>query len=272
MIDNLKKIVIWSPTGLDTSELSFGLAREISKRERALIAELPCLGIPRLAFAAQAIERNKNIEEEIMELEQKGTITLKHLYKKSDSLAVLPVDIYAFPDYPVTQKVKIQTLISFPAHLLNKARELGYSSVIYDCQGQITTPMTYFAVEVADKVLIPVQAMADISFALLNVKRLVQVFKFDLAKFTILASLKVIETIKEISVIRSDEGRIIGKLDVREENCQEIIKALFEESCFEDMIVKKKRLRSSISSFLARHKKKDQVRTKEASEKMTINL
>jgi cellulose biosynthesis protein BcsQ len=146
---------------------------------------------------------------------------------------------------------------------------MGYSTIIFDCQGQITTPMTYFAVEAADKVLIPVKRMSEISFSLLNVKRLVQGFKFDLAKFIILASSKDIEIIQEISVISNDEGRIIGRLDVKVENCQEIIKTLFTRKSSEDLINKKRKLRLGITNFLARNKTQDIEKIKGAPDEIT---
>lgn len=270
-MDKIKKYAVWSPSGSDKSEFSYRLSGEISKIEHIVIAELPCLGIPRLGFTAQAIERNRNIEEEIMELEQKGSISLTRIVKKSDTLAILPVDTYAYPDYPVTQKVQMETLISFPSHLAQKAQEIGYESIMFDCQGQITTPMTYFAVEIADKVLIPVESIAEISFSLLNVKRLIQAFKFDLNKFIFITKVKCREAVQDIAIITDECGTKLGRINVLEENYSEITRVLSNNNWIEEKTANKRPLRINLSSLFRRNNKEaDDRKFVKTQEKITL--
>lgn len=224
-----KVIALWSTVGADTSILSYGLAMELSKYENVLLAELPCLGIPRLGFTAECMERQKNIEAEIMELEQKREINLKHIYKKSKTLGILPADVYTLPDYPITQRVALETLISFPTHLIEMSSAQNYTSLILDCQGQITTPMTFYTLRSAERILIPIRKLGDIAFSLINIKRLVQVFNFSPQKFMLLTGNIKTVTLEEAALLNDDTGNAIARIEVCEENENEVIKRLFNK-------------------------------------------
>lgn len=236
-----KVIVIWSPVGVDTSELSYELASELSLEEQVLLAELPCLGIPRLGFTLGSIQRNRNIEAEIFDLDKKGRADLTNVYKQSNTLSVIPADIYAYPDYPITQRVSLETLISFPSHLIEKGYQQGYTSIIFDCQGQVTTPMTYYALKYADKILIPIRRTMDIAFSLLNIKRLILAFNFDIDKFALLTKNKKLETFDEIVLLNNEEGKTIGKLDVCEEDKRAIINQVLKKTVNEIGLENKKK-------------------------------
>ncbi|MCR4443462.1 MAG: hypothetical protein QHH10_14275 [Peptococcaceae bacterium] len=218
-------IAVWSPPGNNTTKFSLELARELAKHTRILLVELPCLGIPRLGFTANIMERDNHTEALILELDKKGEINLDRAPRMGDSLTVLAASVFAFPDYPVSHKVELETLIGFPAEVVNRALQDGYSIVVFDCQGQVTTPMTHFALKHADRVFIPVTEHGGLAFSLLNVKRLVQVFKYGAEKFKLLARENV-ETIAEVAVIKDEEGREACRLDVLNENSREIAQEL----------------------------------------------
>lgn len=236
-----KVIVVWSTVGEDTSEMSYSLANELSLQEKVLLTELPCLGIPRLGFTAESMERNKNIEAEIIDLDKKGEADLTNIYKKSNTLGVMPADIYAFPDYPITQRVPLETLISFPAHLIEKGYRQGYTSIIFDCQGQVTTPMTYYALKYADKILIPIRKTTDIAFSVLNIKRLIQAFSFPIDRFVLLTKNKKLDIFHEITLLTDEEGRVIGRLDVCEEDIHAIINQVLKKDAEEISLENKKK-------------------------------
>jgi hypothetical protein len=56
----MKTTMFWACTGIDASELSFSTAKLLSEEEKTLIAELPCLGIPRLGFTCGIMDRGRN--------------------------------------------------------------------------------------------------------------------------------------------------------------------------------------------------------------------
>lgn len=247
-----KVIVIWSPVGVDTSELSYEIASELSLEEQVLLAELPCLGIPRLGFILEGIQRNRNIETEIFDLDKKGRADLTNIYIQSNTFSVMPADIYAFPDYPITQRVSLETLISFPSHIIEKGYQQGYTSIIFDCQGQVTTPMTYYALKNADRILIPIRRTTDIAFSLLNIKRLILAFNFDINKFLLLTNNKKQEAFYEIALLNNEEGRAIGRMDVCEEDKHEIINKVLKKTVKSSLKNKKKNGLFFISKMFAK--------------------
>lgn len=246
-----KVIAVWSAVGADTSGLSYGLARELSVDEKLLLAELPCLGIPRLGFTADCMERNKNMEAEIIELEQKREVNLKHVYKKSKTLDVLPADVYAFPDYPITQRVALETLIAFPAYLIDIGSVQNYTSLIFDCQGQITTPMTFHALRSADRILMPIRKLGDIAFSMLNIKRLIQVFDFRPQKFMLLTNNLKVEILDETALLNDEAGNKITRIEICEENEKEVVNRLINKINKALNFETKKRHRFNFSKIFA---------------------
>jgi len=215
-------IVVWSPFGTDTSSFSYKLAQEISRYSYDALIELPCLGIPRLSIVSDIKDRDNHTEAAIIELEKKKRISFEHVVKKNDTLAIMPVGYYAVPDYPIANRVEIETLIDFPIQVINAARNNGYQQVIFECQGQLTNPMTFFAIKNADLVFIPITTPAEVAFALINLKRLLNVFKYEASKFKVIAGGNK-EALTEIMQVKDDEGRVIGSPDIWELDLKEIL-------------------------------------------------
>lgn len=250
---NPPTIVIWSPFGRNTTELSYQLAQDISKHVRVLLAELPCLGIPRLSFIAGTLERDKSIDCEIVDWEKKKDISLRSVYTVSNHLGVLPADVFSLPDYPVTHRVKLETLISFPVQLINKAYSTGYSLVVLECQGQLTTPMTFNSVKIAGKILIPIQDTGEAAYALINIKRLITIFKIDARRFVLLSKHNPAD-LTELATIRDEDGIDRCTLSVWAMSNQEIIKHLREDKLLSDEFFpeERKNMRAIISRLLGR--------------------
>jgi pilus assembly protein CpaF len=198
-----KTIVLWACTGYNNSELSFRIARELSRNHRCLLAELPCLGIPRLGFVCNIMDRERHAEAAILDLD-KGKGFNWDLIHKSDGLSLLPANVFAAPDYPVFSKVEMNTLIEFPGMIMSESAKKEYQWIIFDCQGQLTNPMTFFALKQAEKVLIPVDNPGDAAYVLANIKRLVNVFKQPASKFLVLAAADL-EEMKQMMVLKNEE-------------------------------------------------------------------
>ena len=206
-------IAVWSPYGADTSSYSYYLAKDMSNYTHTALIELPCLGIPRLSVSSGIKDRDNHVEAIIIEFEKKRYINMERLTKKSDTLAILPAGYYAVPDSPVVNKVEQETLIDFPAFMINAARNNGYQQVIFECQGQLSNPMTFYILKKADFVLIPIEKPSEVAFALINLKRLLHVYEYEDKKFKIIA-LENEETLADTMVILDDDGKQIGKPDV----------------------------------------------------------
>lgn len=173
-------IVIWNPGGNNTSKISWFIAKEIAKSTTVALAELPCLGIPRLANEADIMHRTNHADTAILEYERKGCPPMDFWHKIQDNLAVLPANPYALPDHPVVHKVfSPETLQTFPRFFTNEARKSGYRVIIFDCQGLLVSPMTFFALQQAQKIILAVDSPADIAWALINKERLTDTYRVN---------------------------------------------------------------------------------------------
>ena len=235
-----KVMAVWTPGGSNTAKFSYGLSREFSQLINVILVELPCLGIPRLGFAVDIMDRENHTEAAISELEKKGELSFAYIHKQGGTLSVLPSSVFAMPDLPLTQKVELKTLTDFPGHFSKKARQQGYGLAIFECQGQLTNPMTFFAVKNADVVLMPVNEPWEIAFSLINIKRLVQAFKFEPDKF-IAVSRENVETLSEVMVVKDDVGGEISRIKVLPESYKEIVSdVFFKDDAYRAIITKKK--------------------------------
>lgn len=208
-------ICIWSPYGRDTAQLSWQIAQETARFTNVLLAELPCLGIPRLGLLTQSMDRERNTDTLILELEKKKQINMDYVHRASDTLSLLTANIYGIPDHPVSIRVELETLIKFPGLLIKEARRNGFNTIIFELQGQLATPMTFFALKKADKILIPVDKPEETAFALINIKRMLEVFYYQTEKLLVLTK-EDIEAVKAAMSVQI-KSRIVN-LEVLEAN------------------------------------------------------
>lgn len=198
-------LCFWSPYGRDTAKLSLNTAKELARFTSVLLAELPCMGIPRLALLTQKMDREKNTDTLILEYEKKKAIRMTQVHKESDTLSILSANAYGIPDHPVCSRVELETLIKFPGILINSARQDGINTIIFELQGQLATPMTFFALKKADRILIPVDRPEEAAFALINIKRMIDVFCYEKEKLLILTNSDA-DVIEEAMRIKGKDG------------------------------------------------------------------
>lgn len=221
-------VTLWSPAGISTAQLSLNLSRELARTARTLLVELPCLGIPRLGFITNIADRENNTETAILEMEKKGELSLNYLHKRTEDLAILPANVFAAPDFPVSIKVETETLIDFPGAIVRAAYKKGFQRIVFECQGQLTSPMTFFALKHAAHILIPVQEPGEIAYSLINVKRLVQVFKFSPGVFSFVARTDE-DTLREVAFLKDEEGKVVNHLRVIGDDLLQIVKTINPE-------------------------------------------
>ncbi len=202
----LKTTAIWACTGMDTAELSYRLAKAESEKGKTLVVELPCLGIPRLGFAANVIDRIRNVEAVLMKTEQKIPLHWEMIHSLNDQLGILTASVFATPDSPMVSKVSLSTLIGFVQCIKDFAEKEKCRHLIFDCQGQLTSPMTFFALKAADSVVIPIGKPADAAYVLANVRRLVGTFQYPIEKFVLLVEGDA-RAVRGIASIKGEEGK-----------------------------------------------------------------
>lgn len=202
----LKTTVIWGCTGMDTAELSYRLAKAESEKGKTLVVELPCLGIPRLGFAANVMDRIRNVESVIMKTEQKIPLNWEMIHSLNEQLGILTASVFATPDSPMVSKVNLSTLIGFVQCIKDFAEKEKCRHLIFDCQGQLTSPMTFFALKAADSVVIPIGKPADAAYVLANVHRLVGTFQYPIEKFVLLVEGDA-RAVRQIASIKGGEGK-----------------------------------------------------------------
>jgi len=198
---------VWAPGGGNTAGLSLAVAQALAGRTKVLLAELPCLGIPRLGAAAGLMERHRHSEAAIMEYEKKKKLSLERFCIAQNKLALLAAGVFASPDDPVTLKAELETLLAFPAELVQAAARPGYELIIFECQGQLTTPMTFAALQQADTVLVVLKEPAETAFCLINIKCLLEMFAYPPERFKVIAS----QNRAELSEVMAIEDKKSGK-------------------------------------------------------------
>lgn len=218
-------ISVWGPGGNNTADFCLNLARELSANTYVLLVELPCLGIPHLSFAANVLDRNNHVEAALTEFWYKGEISLDYLHQVDENLALLPINAFANPTNPLSIRVELDVLINFPVQLINSARKKGYNIVIFNCQGQLTHPMTFFALKNSEKIILPVDQPSTIAYSLLNIKKLMNNFKVSPEKFVVVSS-KNIESISEVMYIKNENQDVIS-INSCSDNVDKIIKNHF---------------------------------------------
>lgn len=218
-------IAAWGAGGMNTARLSFDLGRALSAHCRTSLVELPCLGIPRLGFLSGVKDRDNHTEAALLELDKKGRLLHDYSCKAGENLAVLAANIYAVPDYPITLKIELETMMAFPKVFAQYARSLGYPVIVFECQGQLTTPMSFFALQLADTVLVPVDEAGEITFSLLNIRRLVHVFRLPPQKFRIITDEEPV-FIENLLRIKDEEGKDLAGVSVGGADMKDIIRYL----------------------------------------------
>ena len=208
-------VAIWNPGGNNTAAFSYKLAESISKHTTVILAELPCIGIPRLSHENSELkDRSKHMDNMLVEFEREGEMNFNHIIRISDSFSACCANAYANPEMTATDKVeKEETLFSFPVRFINKARHQGYSAIVFECQGQITTPLTALALRYANIILLPLKDAADVAWTLLNIERLIDNYTdFKAEKFNAVVNENIeefkeaIKVIKGIEVVESDNA------------------------------------------------------------------
>lgn len=149
-------IALWNPAGSDPTIMLEKLLAEMKKQEETVVVvELPCLGIPHVAyrFGVSELENEHTTDQLLIDYDRnmiKGIHSYLHHYDGFDGILVQPK---SKPDNPTLIKLQqTNTLLDISAYL--KANLLGYDNIFVVLQGQLIHPMTFFALQEADEVVL----------------------------------------------------------------------------------------------------------------------
>lgn len=167
-------ISVWNPQSENAAPLAYELALELAKGNRTFIAELPCLGIPRLAHeSAKMVQESieQNIDRCLLEFDRTEDPHLDDInHDKENNLGYLCMNPKGNPELNTTMKLfdetAIDVLAQFPEVLLTGAKARSYLTTIFLLQGQMVNPMTFCSMLVSDFIVLDVNTPTGIAWAL----------------------------------------------------------------------------------------------------------
>lgn len=178
-----KMITIANLGGGDVVQGVIACVKSLPKNSRALIVEMPCLGMPRLGYALQQEEviklpKQKTIDQLILDYDRKEQQTLEAYICKQEQVDLLLIDPRSLPETPVIGKLSSnQSLIELPLYLKKQATAYDYLIVV--TQGRLIHPTTHFSLRVADAVVLYNADPVDFAQNYAHYKKLQEIFGVD---------------------------------------------------------------------------------------------
>lgn len=157
-------IVLWNPAGSDSSLLLEKLLSHVKKREEtAVVVELPCLGLPRVAYrlGVSDLEHAQTVDQLLIDYDR-GMLKEIHQYiHQFDGFDGLLIQPKSKPDSPTLIRLQQdKTLQVIPAYV--KVHLSGYHYIFVVLQGQLIHPMTFFSLREADQVVLNMNEPVEI--------------------------------------------------------------------------------------------------------------
>lgn len=220
-------IALWTPGGAsDGSQFALDLANYIAKkhRQKVVVAELPCLGIPRLAVHVDIYDKKLSTDTLLLDYDRASDKTSifpgHYLSVLDDYVAVLPVNPYSSPDLPVSNKLAdLASLVNFPALLKQHFFNENYSFLILLLQGQLFHPMTLMGLRESDEVILYISQPSETAWALACYKRLMEAYNQGPGKFSLFApelDAKILAKLSTIKILKN-VGEVLNRRCNREQ-------------------------------------------------------
>lgn len=181
-------VALWNPAGSDSSLLLEKLLSHVKKREEtAVVVELPCLGLPRVAYriGVSELEHAQSVDQLLIDYDR-GMLQGIHQYLQHfDGFDGLLIQPKSKPDSPTLIKLQQdKTLSELPAYL--KVQLSGYHYIFVVLQGQLIHPMTFFSLREADHVVLNMNEPVEIIRAYAACKTLRQ--DYDVGNVSLFSS------------------------------------------------------------------------------------
>lgn len=149
-------VALWNPAGSDPTLLLQRLLNLVNKQEEsAVVVELPCLGLPRVAYrlGISELKHGQTVDQLLIDYDR-GMLTGVHDYLRHfegfDGLLIQPKSKVDSPTLIKLQQDK--TLSELPAYL--KVHLSGYHYIFVVLQGQLIHPMSFFTLREANHVVL----------------------------------------------------------------------------------------------------------------------
>lgn len=160
MIEQIAKtITVANFGGGSAAQMLQKLFTHFPKNSRIAVAELPCLGLPHLAYTLESSEitklpKEKTIDQLLLDYDMKDPSSLSEYFLVQNNIHYLLTNPRGLPENPVVRKIKSnQTLINFPLFLKKKLQN-SYDYIVFLSSGTLSNPMTHFSLRIADVVVL----------------------------------------------------------------------------------------------------------------------
>ncbi|WP_342436715.1 ATPase, T2SS/T4P/T4SS family [Paenibacillus sp. FSL L8-0436] len=159
------------------------LIRTYPKEQRIVVVELPCVGLPRMAYTFDQqiadLSKERTVDQFLLDLDRKALKPMQSYMVQRSGIDYVLVNPRSQPEAPVIRKLSSnQTLISAPT-VLRQQLEDSYDVIILVLQGSLIQPTTHFALRTSDAVVLYSADAIDFVGNYTHYRRLIEVFSVE---------------------------------------------------------------------------------------------
>lgn len=159
------------------------LIRTFPKDQRIVVAELPCVGLPRIAYTFDQqiadLHKERTIDQFLLDLDRQALKPMTEYMVQRNGVDYVLVNPRAQPESPVIRKLSSnQTLISAPV-VLRQLLEADYDVILLVTQGTLIQPTTHFALRTSDAAVLYSADAIDFVGNYTHYRRLIEVFAVE---------------------------------------------------------------------------------------------
>lgn len=159
------------------------LIRTYPKDQRVVVAELPCVGLPRIAYTFDQqiadLHKERTMDQFLLDLDRQALKPIQEYMVQRNGVDYLLVNPRSQPEAPVIRKLSSnQTLISASV-MLRQQLEAIYDVIILLTQGSLIQPTTHFALRTSDATVLYSADAIDFVGNYTHYRRLIEVFSVE---------------------------------------------------------------------------------------------
>ncbi|ULO07139.1 CpaF family protein [Paenibacillus sp. 19GGS1-52] len=159
------------------------LLRTFPKDQRIVVAELPCVGLPRIAYTFDQqiadLHKERTMDQFLLDLDRQALKPVHEYMVQRNGVDYVLVNPRAQPESPVIRKLSSnQTLISAPV-VLRQLLEADYDVILLVTQGTLIQPTTHFALRTSDAAVLYSADAIDFVGNYTHYCRLIEVFAVE---------------------------------------------------------------------------------------------
>lgn len=183
MIRKAQVIAFANLGGGDAIQGVMKLIRTFPKDQRIVVAELPCVGLPRIAYTFDQqiadLHKERTMDQFLLDLDRQALKPVSEYMVQRNGVDYVLVNPRAQPESPVIRKLSSnQTLISAPV-VLRQLLEVDYDVILLVTQGTLIQPTTHFALRTSDAAVLYSADAIDFVGNYTHYRRLIEVFAVE---------------------------------------------------------------------------------------------